>query len=66
MVTGHENSYYLLQALYSVELCLYPDFYASHPHFITILGKERTSSFLETIFSLSIKFQASAHFDRSL
>ena len=66
MVIGHENSYHLLQVLYSAELCLYPDFSASHPHFITILAKERTSGLLETIFSLSITFQASDHFDKSL
>ena len=65
MLTRHENSYHLLQALYSAELCLFPDCYASHPHFITILAKERTSGLLETIFSLSIAFQASDHFDRS-
>ena len=66
MVIGHENSYHLLQAFYSAELCLYPDFYASHPHFITILAKKRTSGLLETIFSLSITFQSNDHFDKPL
>ena len=66
MVIGHENSYHLLQAFYSAELCLYPDFM----HLIHILllfwQKKRTSGLLETIFSLSITFQASDHFDKSL
>ena len=66
MLTRYENLYHLLQALYSAELCLFPDFYASHPHFITILAKERTSGLLETIFSLSITFQGSDQFDKSL
>ena len=66
MVTGNENSSHLLQTLCSAELYPYPVCYASHPHFIALLAKDRTSGLLETIFSQATTFQANDHFDKSL
>ena len=58
-ISGKEDMSHLLRALTSAELYLYSEFYASHPHFATLLASERSSALLETFFSHSISHEAS-------
>ena len=58
-VFGSENLSGLLRALTSAELFVHKDYYAAHPHFLSLLSQENTSKLLAKIFTVLHTFVAS-------
>ena len=55
-ISGSEDLSHLLRALTSAELFLFSEFYASHPHFVTLLVTSYQKDLMETLFSSSFTF----------
>ena len=55
-ISGSEDLSHLLRALTSAELFLFSEFYASHPHVVTLLATSNQKDLMETLFSRSFTF----------
>ena len=64
-ITGKEDLSPVLRALTSLEMYLYTDFYASHPHFMCLLSNEQASNLSELMFFRSLSFDASDGFSKT-
>ena len=65
-IIGKEGLSSVLRALCSMELYLYADYYASHPHFKSLAEKEQNTSLSDLFFLQSLSFDASDQFDKKL
>ena len=58
-IFGSENLSSLFRALTSAELFIHKDYYAAHPHFLSLLSKENKCNHLKKIFTVAHTFEAS-------
>ena len=65
-IIGKEGLSSVLRALCSMELYLYADYYASHPHFKSLAEKEQNTSLSDLFFLQSLSFDASDQCDKKL
>ena len=65
-IIGKEDLSSVLRALCSMELYLYADYYASHPHFKSLAEEEQNTSLSDLFFLQSLSFESSDQFDKKL